>query len=664
MNCVKIYTDYGVEPVIIFEGKLPEDQREYVVDLNLKQTVRDIYVEIIYSDRNFGIEEMYFQSAVPYMDWLLLTLGGLTAEIILFLMYFKKKREEIVFVLLMTGTAVFVSLPYLNEYLPSYGHDISFHLARIDGVAEALKHAQIPIRIDGIDQEGYGYASPIFYPSLFLVIPGLLKMMGTSTLFAYKVLVISINIATVWIMYYSVRRMLNNKNIAVLTAVLYTTGIYRLTDIYTRAAIGEALAMAFLPLIVWGLYEIVIANRRKWMIAAAGFSCVLQSHVLSLEICGVFTILFLLWHIGKFIREPERIISLIKAGVLTVMLNLWYIIPFLSYSSLDLKVFNDQEDLHETGIYVSQMFQNFVGFMGEDHGLENSGGEMPLSIGIAVLTGCIFFCFYAFVNREYNEPDSKIGKECLGWGIAALFFTLFLFPWDLVASIPLIGRIFCTVQFAWRYLSIALVLLCIPAGIGYHRFITGFCEGRKMSGRNGVIAVSAVICVSSLYFLDSVSAVPGWNKVETEYIGASNKDALYLFEASEDFSVRAEEMEPKVQAYGKSKALFENAQRSYLSFETDIMVKTFAEGSYLEVPLYWYPGYYALTDSGESLPVFQTDAGLVGVMMPEYDCHIRVAYGENLIWKIADYISGVILLVICGDVLIKGAKNKKSELRV
>ena len=194
-----------------------------------------------------------------------------------------------------------------------------------------------------------------------------------------------------------------------------------------------------------------------------------------------------------------------------------------------------------------------------------------------------------------------------------------------MAFIPLIGRIFCKVQFAWRYLSIALVLLCIPAGIGYHRFIAGFCEGRKMPGRNGVIAVSAVICVSSLYFLDSVSAVPGWNKAETEYIGASNKDALFLFESSEDFSVRAEEMEPKVQVYGKSKVFFENAQRSYLSFETDIMVKTFAEGSYLEV----------------------------GVMMPEHDCHIRVAYGENLIRKIADCISGAILLAILCNMMIK-----------
>lgn len=654
VNQVKIYTDFAPEKVIIFEGSLPEDQSEYEIGFNLKSTVRDIYMEIIYTDKNFGIEEMNFQSSFPYMDWLFLAFGGLAAEITLFLVYRKKRRgEEISCVLLVTGAAIFVSLPYLNEYLPSYGHDISFHLARIDGIAEALRQLQIPFRIDGIDQEGYGYASPIFYPSFFLMIPGLLKMLGASTLFAYKFLVISINIATAWIMYYVINRMLHNKNIAALTAVLYVTGIYRLTDIYTRAAIGEVLAMAFLPLIIWGLYEIVIADWKKWIVAVIGFSCILQSHVLSLEICGIFTILFLLCHIIKLIHEPRRIISLIKAGVLTVMLNLWYILPFISYSSLDLKVFNNQEDLHETGIYMSQLFQNFIGFMGEDHGLENGGGEMPLSIGIAVAAGCISFCFDLFADKDDRGPENRIGKGCLGWGMIALFFTSFLFPWNVIAGIPLIGRVFSTVQFAWRYLAVALVLLCIPAGIGYHNFILNFCGEKKVAGRKGTIAVSVGICLLSLYFLDSISAVPGWNKADVEYVGVSNEDALYLFEASKNFASRAEELVPKAQECGKSEVLFEDSQRGYLSFETELTVKSFSEGSYFEVPLYWYPGYYALTDSGEKLTVFQTEAGLVGVMTPEQSCHIMVAYGENVVWKIADWISGMTLLAVLYSIISK-----------
>ena len=111
VNQVKIYTDFAPEKVIIFEGSLPEDQSEYEISFNLKNTMRDIYVEIIYTDKNFGIEEMNFQSSFPYMDWLFLTFGGLAAEIILFLVYRKRRGEGTAFALLITGAAIFVSLP-------------------------------------------------------------------------------------------------------------------------------------------------------------------------------------------------------------------------------------------------------------------------------------------------------------------------------------------------------------------------------------------------------------------------------------------------------------------------------------------------------------------------------------------------------------------------
>ena len=161
------------------------------------------------------------------------------------------------------------------------------------------------------------------------------------------------------------------------------------------------------------------------------------------------------------------------------------------------------------------------------------------------------------------------------------------------------------------------------------------------------------ICLLSLYFLDSISAVPWWNKADVEYVGVSNEDALYLFEASKNFASRAEELVPKAQECGKSEVLFEDSQRGYLSFETELTVKSFSEGSYFEVPLYWYPGYYALTDSGEKLTVFQTEAGLVGVMTPEQSCHIMVAYGENVVWKIADWISGMTLLAVLYSIISK-----------
>ena len=53
-------------------------------------------------------------------------------------------------------------------------------------------------------------------------------------------------------MYYSSILIFKKKQIAWLSALLYTFSLYRLTDIYVRGALGEILALVFFPLIISG----------------------------------------------------------------------------------------------------------------------------------------------------------------------------------------------------------------------------------------------------------------------------------------------------------------------------------------------------------------------------------------------------------------------------
>lgn len=59
--------------------------------------------------------------------------------------------------------------PLLNEYI-IVGHDLAFHLNRIEGIKKGLLSGQFPVRIHPTHFGGYGYATPIMYPEMLLYI--------------------------------------------------------------------------------------------------------------------------------------------------------------------------------------------------------------------------------------------------------------------------------------------------------------------------------------------------------------------------------------------------------------------------------------------------------------------------------------------------------------
>ena len=94
------------------------------------------------------------------------------------------------------------------------------------------------------------------YSDVFLYPAAVLRILGFSLQTSYKVYVASITAATVGITFYALRKMFRSDCAALLGTALYTLSFYRLTNVFVRAAVGEYTAMAFLPLVVYGLWRI------------------------------------------------------------------------------------------------------------------------------------------------------------------------------------------------------------------------------------------------------------------------------------------------------------------------------------------------------------------------------------------------------------------------
>ena len=127
--------------------------------------------------------------------------------------------------------AFLCTLPYMNDFLIN-GHDLKFHLARIEGVADALKQGQFPVHINPTQANGYGNASATMYPQFFIYFPAVLRLTNLSLLNTYKVLIFLINLITALCAWIGFKNVWKSRKAGYLGCAIYMMGLYRLDDLY------------------------------------------------------------------------------------------------------------------------------------------------------------------------------------------------------------------------------------------------------------------------------------------------------------------------------------------------------------------------------------------------------------------------------------------------
>ncbi len=179
---------------------------------------------------------------------LLLLDGG-----VLLLLYGGRLRNYSVQIWGIAGITLICSVGLFGRYL-TYGHDMVFHLNRIEGLKDGLLSGMFPVRVQPTWNNGWGYAVSVMYGDLTLWLPALMRMAGFTLQTTWKTFLITVNLLTAVISYYSFYKIGRDKYAALAASLLYCTGMYRLACIYVRAAVGEFTVMMFLPLVVLGFW--------------------------------------------------------------------------------------------------------------------------------------------------------------------------------------------------------------------------------------------------------------------------------------------------------------------------------------------------------------------------------------------------------------------------
>lgn len=428
---------------------------------------------------------------------------------------------------LLTCLAVVATIPVMNDF-QAVSHDYLFHYGRINGIAEHLRNLSLthPVMcISMTEHSGYGYITPVMYPQLFLYIPAFLRLAGCSMLNAYKILIFLTNCATAYIAYFSYTRIFRSRQTGMLSAALYVMGIYRLADIYTRGALGEFIAMAFLPLLLYGMYEILCGDCRKWYYAFLGYTGVIQSHIITVLLAAVCCFIAVVFCLKHLCHDKKRIVALLSAAASTLFCNLWFIVPFIQYSCLDLNANQPETRLHFTGIYLSQMFASFVSNGNPMYETGTTAGEMPLTVGTITLVGMVCFIHYALHAHGTAAEPRKKGIYCLFAGTFALFASSVYFPWQAITSTEL-GSHF-TIQFLCRLLTVACLFLSPVTALGLRHMMFSITARRNSAC---ILALTGIVLFTSFYSIDSCLEQEGVGKIYCEVMDKS--DRMYLLRSA------------------------------------------------------------------------------------------------------------------------------------
>ena len=106
----------------------------------------------------------------------------------------------------LCAVAVLTCAPAMTNSGALQGADWSFHLSRIEGIAQGLREGQFPVRVYSIAKDGYGYAPSLFYGELLLYFPAVLRLLGMSVQGAYHTYLLALQLLTAGIAFFSLRQ--------------------------------------------------------------------------------------------------------------------------------------------------------------------------------------------------------------------------------------------------------------------------------------------------------------------------------------------------------------------------------------------------------------------------------------------------------------------------
>lgn len=512
-------------------------------------------------------------------------------------------------------------------------HDGRHQIIRLMHFHQGLVDGQMPVRWAGTALWGYGYPLFIFtYRLPFWLAEGwylFSKNLGDSIKFVFVITYICSGLSMFWF----ASGLWRSKFAGFLSAILYLYAPYRFSNIFVRAALGEAVTFVFIPLIYLGLLMLSKKGKNNilWVILTVlAFAGLILSHLMTL---GLWLIpIFLWWLLVSWQTKKKNayFLSILEVGLITVFVTAYYWFP----AALERKF------TRFSGTITNYYQTHFVTFKQLLYSKWGYGFDMPgtnddmmsFQVGFAqwlVIIISVFIILKFFVNKK---------KKFLTSTFLLIIYFLIIFIFSIFLMLPPskyiyeITNKYFTLDIPWRFLAIAV-------------FSSSVLFGKVIIlTKNKPLKIGIALIILFLAFYGNRNHLKVNQYVynpESEYWQSAETSNQYDDYAPRWFGGKANQNDPDIVTFdGLSRNKLLVRKSNFFRFYSEVE----SSKAQIVTKISFYPGWQVFID-GKKQNIDQLD-GKIRVKLDQGNHLITLVFRETRLRLFCNWLSLLTLLSI------------------
>ena len=500
-------------------------------------------------------------------------------------------------------------------------HDGPHQVVRLYYFDQAVRDGQIPPRWVGGLLNGFGYPLFIFSYHFPWFIAESMLLLGLSIIDSIKMTFLIGFILSGFTMYFFQKEVFGR--LAAISAVtVYLLAPYRFSNIFVRAAIGDATIFIFPPLLFLSVYKLKTTNNKVWMwisLAAVSIAGMLLSHAM---VFLLFFLAYFMYFVWSFILSKKRILILrnyITSTFLGFCLAGYYFIPsFIERNFTKFESIMKSTFVGNTFLNLKELIYSPWGY-GMMHAKE---GGMSFQVGITqwivvVLSGLLIIYYLVKKDKRNNKHITEAGFYLIIFILSIILMLPISLPfWKMISD-------FVIVDFTWRILPVTIFSTAVLAGfviskIRFHVFIALFILLAALYTNRNHIRINKSLDWSIPFYLKLEKTTNSYDEYTPKWVGSEIVDKPPKNKI--EFSSRKAEI----------RIIKESSNLLDFTINSD-------ERGMVKVNTLYYPGWNATVNSQKTQ--INSDAGLINIPVDAGASHIILKFGETPLRLASDLVT-------------------------